>query len=334
MSSVKVPAPVGGFNHNVKYGPRVYHVQTEDSGLPRAHYITHLFVGGNIVSSVKSSYAEKAADGDLAKAVRALMEAQHKLMLRRLISGEFNDLAERLSANHYEPGVLATGEHSPGAVNTAPAAPAPASALRGSAVATPASASARAGPPAPAVARPAAPPPARLVTPAAAPPLKPAAPPPPRLPAPVASPAPLPLPQAPTQRPAALQTPARVPAPLPPGVWQPAPPGASTPPSPRFPGAPLPSTTRVSPQPGARPAPPRLMPIAAPALPKPPSNPVHRVPPPPRPAPALPPKLFAEEPLEVPHDDLPTLFAEELISEKSLDEVILAFLSADLEPLK
>jgi hypothetical protein len=36
--------------------------------------------------------------------------------------------------------------------------------------------------------------------------------------------------------------------------------------------------------------------------------------------------------VEVPADDLPTLFAEELISEKSLDEVILAFLSADLEP--
>jgi hypothetical protein len=36
----------------------------------------------------------------------------------------------------------------------------------------------------------------------------------------------------------------------------------------------------------------------------------------------------------MPHEDLPTLFAEELISEKSLDEVILAFLSADIEPPK
>jgi hypothetical protein len=38
--------------------------------------------------------------------------------------------------------------------------------------------------------------------------------------------------------------------------------------------------------------------------------------------------------VEAPHENLPTLFAEELISEKSLDEVILAFLSADLEPHK
>jgi hypothetical protein len=39
--------------------------------------------------------------------------------------------------------------------------------------------------------------------------------------------------------------------------------------------------------------------------------------------------------VEMPNEDLPTLFAEELISEKSLDEVILAFLSADIpEPPK
>jgi hypothetical protein len=44
--------------------------------------------------------------------------------------------------------------------------------------------------------------------------------------------------------------------------------------------------------------------------------------------------LFADMPVEAPHEDLPTLFAEELISEKSLDEVILAFLSADTEPAK
>ena len=46
------------------------------------------------------------------------------------------------------------------------------------------------------------------------------------------------------------------------------------------------------------------------------------------------PTFFSDSPVEMPADDLPTLFAEELISEKSLDEVILAFLSADLEPPK
>ena len=107
-----------GFNHNVKYGPRVYHVQTEDSGLPHAHYITHLFVGGNIVASMKTSYSDKAHDPDVAKLVRGLMESQHKAMLKRLVTGEFNETAERLSATHYDPGVLADGSNQATYVNT------------------------------------------------------------------------------------------------------------------------------------------------------------------------------------------------------------------------
>src|SRR4029077_7442094 len=124
MATPKAAAPVVGFNHNVKYGPRVYHVQTEDSGLPHAHYITHLFVGGNIVSSMKTSYADKASDPTLAAMVRSLMEGQHKHMLKRLVAGEFNEMAERLSATHYDPGVLADGSNQASYVNTHPSAPA------------------------------------------------------------------------------------------------------------------------------------------------------------------------------------------------------------------
>jgi hypothetical protein len=120
VSAPKAGAPVVGFNHNVKYGPRLYHVQTEDSGLPHAHYITHLFVGGNIVASTKSSYVDLVdAEPDLSKAVRILMEAQHKAMLKRLVAGEFNEMAERLAATHYDPGVLADGSNQASYVNNA-----------------------------------------------------------------------------------------------------------------------------------------------------------------------------------------------------------------------
>src|SRR5436853_6710968 len=100
MATAKAGAPVVGFNHNVKYGEHVYHVQTEDSGLPHAHYITHLFLGGNIVASQKSSYADHAGDRDLPKLVRSLMEAQPKAMLRRLVAGEINELAQHVPAAH------------------------------------------------------------------------------------------------------------------------------------------------------------------------------------------------------------------------------------------
>jgi len=259
MATPKAGAPVVGFNHNVKYGPRVYHVQTEDSGLPHAHYITHLFVGGNIVASMKTSYAEQADEPELQKVVRGLMENQHKAMLKRLVSGEFDEMAERLSATHYEPGVLADGTNTASYVNAHPA-------------------------------------PARAH------------------PQPVVRPVARPAPVRPVPKPAAA--PVAKPAPA---VWRPSPPSASPPP--RAPGAPLPHVTRQPSHPSRPSSPPRMAPVVAPLR--------HATA-----KPAAAPTFFSESPVETPSDDLPTLFAEELISEKSLDEVILAFLSADLEPPK
>lgn len=315
MSTPKTSAPVVGFNHNVQYNGRVYHVQTEDSGLPHAHYITHLFVGGNIVGSSKTSYADKAAEPDLARIVRSLMETQHKQMLKRLIAGEFNGQAERLAATLYEPGVLATGQTGPAAVNAARAQPTE-PAMGGRAVAPGRAA------PAP-ISRPSAAQPAVARVAATANAQRPA-----QEPARPASQAPVMQPRAATAPAAARPSvpsapspaPVRPPASAP--VWQASPPGASTPPSPRVPGAPLPATTRVAP-PSRPTAPPRMTPIQPP-----PARP------PPAPERKSAPSLFADQPVEAPHEDLPTLFAEELISERSLDEVILAFLSADLEPPK
>jgi len=81
---------VGGFNHNVQHQGRVFHVQTEDSGVDNPHVITHLFVGGNILASKRSSYASYLALPDLERHVRELMEAQHKEMLRAVVNGTYD----------------------------------------------------------------------------------------------------------------------------------------------------------------------------------------------------------------------------------------------------
>ncbi|HTP51088.1 MAG TPA: hypothetical protein VMK42_10345 [Anaeromyxobacteraceae bacterium] len=83
---------VVGFNHNIKHAGRVYHVQTEDSGLDNPHVITHLFVGGNILASKKTSYADIVGADNLADVVRELMEEQHKEMLRNLINGVYDNV--------------------------------------------------------------------------------------------------------------------------------------------------------------------------------------------------------------------------------------------------
>lgn len=97
---------VTGFNHNIKHKGKVYHVQTEDSGVNNPHIITHLFVGGNILASKKTSYADILNAENLAEVVRELMEEQHKEMLRNLINGVYDNY-ESAATRHYQPGQLA-----------------------------------------------------------------------------------------------------------------------------------------------------------------------------------------------------------------------------------
>lgn len=81
---------VTGFNHNVKHKGQLYHVQTEDTGTESGHIVTHLFLGGNILASKKTSYAELRGAPNLASLVRTLMEEQHKEMLRNLVNGVYD----------------------------------------------------------------------------------------------------------------------------------------------------------------------------------------------------------------------------------------------------
>jgi hypothetical protein len=99
---------VVGFNHNIKHKGKMYHIQTEDSGLENPHLITHLFVGGNILASKKTSYADIVGADNLAAVVRELMEEQHKEMLRNLINGVYDDVdeANAAQAQAFQPGEI------------------------------------------------------------------------------------------------------------------------------------------------------------------------------------------------------------------------------------
>ncbi|MBX5482621.1 MAG: hypothetical protein IRZ16_12400 [Myxococcaceae bacterium] len=121
---------VTGFNHNIKHKGKVYHVQTEDSGIANPHIITHLFVGGNILASKKTSYADILGAENLQEVVRELMEEQHKEMLRNLINGVYDNIDSVAAVRHYQPGQLATDQEaaqtklSPG-INPSPPPPQP-----------------------------------------------------------------------------------------------------------------------------------------------------------------------------------------------------------------
>ncbi len=99
-------APLLGYNTNVRHKGKLYHIQTEDSGINHPHIITHLFAdGGRIVASKKTSYAEHLGAQDLQGTVKKLMQDQHKAMfiaLRDCVYDEDgpNDAARDQTGTH------------------------------------------------------------------------------------------------------------------------------------------------------------------------------------------------------------------------------------------
>jgi len=91
----KDPSPLLGYNNNIRHKNRVFHVQTEDSGVRHPHIITHLFMdGGRILKSVKTSYAEHLGAERMADLVRKMMKDQHKGMLIALRDGQFDTVID------------------------------------------------------------------------------------------------------------------------------------------------------------------------------------------------------------------------------------------------
>ena len=82
--------PLRGYNHNIRYKVRVYHVQTEDSGLDNPHVTTHLFLDGLIVSTQRKSYVRLIGEPDADEQVRRMMQEQHKGIMKQLRCGQLD----------------------------------------------------------------------------------------------------------------------------------------------------------------------------------------------------------------------------------------------------
>src|SRR5580704_17357223 len=92
---VKHPSPLLGYNNNVRHKGKVFHVQTEDSGVKYGHIITHLFMaGGRILKSLKTSYSEYLGNERMADIVREMRKQQHNAMFISLRDGKFGPVAD------------------------------------------------------------------------------------------------------------------------------------------------------------------------------------------------------------------------------------------------
>jgi hypothetical protein len=100
----KAPTPQQGFNNNVRHKGRVFHIQTEDSGVKHSRIVTHLYAdGGRIVKTARTDYAKHVGSAGMANIVRGLMKEQHRGMFVALREGAFDDLVIEICGPYPDP---------------------------------------------------------------------------------------------------------------------------------------------------------------------------------------------------------------------------------------
>lgn len=82
---------ITGYNTDVRYGDIVLHVQTEDKGEGNPFIESLIYYGGQVVVAKRASYAEKLSGADASEEVTALMEHQHRTMMKAIQAGKFDD---------------------------------------------------------------------------------------------------------------------------------------------------------------------------------------------------------------------------------------------------
>ena len=84
-----------GYNNDIEYRDKTFHIQTEDRGLSDCKIETQIFHSGAILDTRITSY-EKYRDLDedeRNRKVEALMKASHRDLYRKLLGGEYDAFA-------------------------------------------------------------------------------------------------------------------------------------------------------------------------------------------------------------------------------------------------
>jgi hypothetical protein len=82
---------LSGFNHNLQYKGKTYHIQTEDCGISNPFILSHIFLDGRVIDKLRVSYSEIIVEGgEVKKKVEEMMKKQHLIAIKRLISGFYD----------------------------------------------------------------------------------------------------------------------------------------------------------------------------------------------------------------------------------------------------
>src|SRR5229473_326870 len=87
---LEFPLVITGYNTDVKHNNRVFHIQTEDKGDVSPHIESLVYVGGQILATRRTSYAEAIRERRDDRAVQEIMEQQHRAMIAAIQRGRFD----------------------------------------------------------------------------------------------------------------------------------------------------------------------------------------------------------------------------------------------------
>jgi hypothetical protein len=85
---------ITGFNTDIRHNDKVFHIQTEDKGLQNPYIESLVYVGGEILASKKTSYADQLKAGIDEKWIGGLMEQQHRTMIAAIKRGRLDQPGE------------------------------------------------------------------------------------------------------------------------------------------------------------------------------------------------------------------------------------------------
>jgi hypothetical protein len=91
-----------GFNTEIEQGGRVFHIQTSDKGEKKLVIETLIYLGGEIIATRRTPYADLVKRGYEEKKVIKLMEVQHRRCIFQVKKGTLEELGE--------PAAVAAGE--------------------------------------------------------------------------------------------------------------------------------------------------------------------------------------------------------------------------------
>jgi hypothetical protein len=81
---------ITGYNTDVKHRDRVFHIQTEDRGELHPYIESFVYFGGEILGGKRTRYADALRDGGDERALREIMEQQHRTVIASVRGGTFD----------------------------------------------------------------------------------------------------------------------------------------------------------------------------------------------------------------------------------------------------